>query len=69
MNYHITCEHCGVWLSDHDHEHLARECYPKQIKALEDAAHAQMTTILATSAVMWRASRSARTITCSAFVT
>lgn len=29
------CEHCGMWLEAHDHEHLARECYPKRIEKLE----------------------------------
>lgn len=36
MTYHQVCEHCGVWQDSHDYEHMARECYPKQIARLEN---------------------------------
>lgn len=32
-----VCRHCGVFSDQHDYEHLARECYPKRIEALEAA--------------------------------
>jgi hypothetical protein len=28
------CPHCHVRDDDHDYEHMARECYPKQIATL-----------------------------------
>lgn len=28
------CSHCGVFNDEHDYQHLARECYPKQLSAL-----------------------------------
>jgi len=28
------CPHCGVFDSEHDYEHLACECYPKQVERL-----------------------------------
>jgi hypothetical protein len=34
------CQRCGVWMEEHDHEHLARECYPKQIDTLRAQLHA-----------------------------
>lgn len=33
-----VCEHCGVLDSEHGYEHLARECYPKQIERLRTHA-------------------------------
>lgn len=30
------CEYCGAEEMDHDYQHLARECYPQQIKELND---------------------------------
>ena len=26
-----VCPHCGVYSDEHNYEHLARECYPKQL--------------------------------------
>jgi hypothetical protein len=33
MNKDI-CPYCNAWYMDHDHYHLAKECYPEQIKAM-----------------------------------
>lgn len=29
------CPYCNTYSSEHDYEHLARECYPARIEALE----------------------------------
>jgi len=33
--YAHQCVYCGADSDQHDYEHLARECYPKQIRLLE----------------------------------
>lgn len=30
-----VCIHCGVFMDEHNYEHLARECLPKQIQKLQ----------------------------------
>ena len=34
------CPHCNQQVGDHDYEHLARRCFPSQIKALRKALEA-----------------------------
>ena len=34
------CIHCGVDMEDHNYEHLATECYPKQIQKLKQELNA-----------------------------
>jgi len=36
------CPHCGVFDSEHNYEHMARDCYPKQIERLRAALRAMM---------------------------
>lgn len=34
------CPYCNTYSSEHDYEHLARECYPARIEALESKCDA-----------------------------